>query len=158
MRFTKHTGLKITPFGIHQAATKNRTNECNLNRKSFVSKFVGNVCFSKKPTEGTNLRYQKRRRRGSHIFMARTKNDKRALAEKSRKKRNSVSQYPFHFFEKNHHMKSLEGRFQKSLQTAIKGTEHTVTTDTGKTFTGILFRVLLHSRKKEKQHRRSETQ
>ena len=29
----------------------------------------------------------------------------------------------------------MEGRFQKNIQTAAKGTEHTVTTDTGKQFT-----------------------
>ena len=34
--------------------------------------------------------------------------------------------------KKNLNKKSLEGRFQKHLQTAVKGTEHTVTTDTGK--------------------------
>ena len=64
--------------------------------------------------------------------MARTKAEEKAQAEKSPKKKNSVSNYPFKFFEKNHNKKSLEGRFQKHLQTAVKGTEHTVTTDTGK--------------------------
>ena len=34
--------------------------------------------------------------------------------------------------KKNHDKKSLEGRFQKHLQTVVKGTELTVTTDTGK--------------------------
>ena len=43
-----------------------------------------------------------------------------------------VGKYPFHFFEKNHNKKSLEGRFQKYIQTAVNGTEHIVTTDTGK--------------------------
>ena len=33
---------------------------------------------------------------------------------------------------KKHIKKSLEVRFQKNIQTAIYGTEHTVTTDTGK--------------------------
>ena len=48
------------------------------------------------------------------------------------KKKNLVGIYRFQFFEKNHNKKSLEGRFQKKLQTAVSGTEHTVTTDTGK--------------------------
>ena len=38
----------------------------------------------------------------------------------------------FNSSKKNHNKKSLEGRFQRKLQTAISGTEHTVTTDTGK--------------------------
>ena len=66
--------------------------------------------------------------------MARTKTEEKALTEKSPKKKNSVGIYPFQFFEKNHNKKSLEGRLQKKLQTAISGTEHTVTTDTGKVF------------------------
>ena len=54
------------------------------------------------------------------------------MTEKSPKKKNSVGKYPFQFFERNHNRKSLEGRFQRKLQTAVSGTEHTVTTDTGK--------------------------
>ena len=64
--------------------------------------------------------------------MARTKAEEKAQAEKSPKKKNSVINYPFNIFENNHNEKSLEGRLQKHLQTAVKGTEHTVTTDTGK--------------------------
>ena len=52
--------------------------------------------------------------------------------EKSPKKKNSVGKNPFQFFETNHNRKSLEGRFQRQLQTAVSGTGHTVTTDTGK--------------------------
>ena len=63
--------------------------------------------------------------------MARTKSEEKALAEKFPKKKNLVGTYPFQF-EKNHNKKSLEGRFQTKLQTAVNGTEHTVTTDTGK--------------------------
>ena len=38
----------------------------------------------------------------------------------------------FNSSKKNHNRKSLEGRFQRKLQTAVSGTGHTVTTDTGK--------------------------
>ena len=38
----------------------------------------------------------------------------------------------FNSSKKNHIKKSLEGRFQRKLQTAVSCTEHTVTTDTGK--------------------------
>ena len=68
----------------------------------------------------------------NHLIMARTKTKEKAMTEKSPKKINSVGKYPFQFFEKNHNKKSLEGRFQRKLQTAVSGTEHTVTTDTGK--------------------------
>ena len=61
------------------------------------------------------------------------------MNEKSLKTKNSVSEYPFNFFETNHNRKSLEGRFEKKLQTAISGTEHTVTTVTGK----VLHRKLI---------------
>ena len=69
----------------------------------------------------------------SHIVMARTKGEEKQTAEgtKSPKKKNSVS-YPFQFVEKNHNKKSLEGKFQNKIQTAISGTENTVKTDTGK--------------------------
>ena len=38
----------------------------------------------------------------------------------------------FNSLKKNHNKKSLEGRFQRKQQTAVSGTEHTVTFDTGK--------------------------
>ena len=64
--------------------------------------------------------------------MARTKTEEKALTEISPKKKSSVGRYPFRFFEKNHNKKSLEGRFQENIQTAINGKEHAVTTDNGK--------------------------
>ena len=65
--------------------------------------------------------------------MAKTKAEEKQANEgpKSPKKKSSV-RYPFQFVEKNHNKKSLEGRFQKKIQTAIDGTENTVKTDTGK--------------------------
>ena len=69
----------------------------------------------------------------NHIVMARTKTEEKHLADgpKSPKKKNSV-RYPFHFVEKNYNKKSLEGKFQNKIQTAISGTESTIKTDTGK--------------------------
>ena len=51
--------------------------------------------------------------------------------QKSPKKKNSV-RHPFKFVEKNNNKKSLEGRFQNKIQTAVSGTESTIKTDTGK--------------------------
>ena len=47
-------------------------------------------------------------------------------------KKNKVSEYPFKFVEKNHNKKSFDGRFQKKIQTAVSGTDHTVTIESGK--------------------------
>ena len=54
------------------------------------------------------------------------------MKEKSPKKKSSVSVYSFKFFEKKQ-KKSLEGRFQKKMESAVSGTELTVSTETGKT-------------------------
>ena len=68
----------------------------------------------------------------NHMVMARTTTEERQANEgqKSPKKKNSVS-YPFKFVEKNHNKKSLAGRFQKKIQTAIDGSKNTAKTDTG---------------------------
>ena len=66
----------------------------------------------------------------NHIIMARNKTEERNLEKdgpKSPEKKNLVS-YPFKFREKNHNKKSLDGKFQKNIQTAISGTENTVKT------------------------------
>ena len=63
--------------------------------------------------------------------MAKTKAEEKAV-DKQPKKKNSVSEFPFKFVEKNYNRKSLEGKFQTKIQTAISGTEHTITTDCGK--------------------------
>ena len=69
----------------------------------------------------------------NHIIMAKTKTEERHQneAQKSPKKKNSV-RYPFYFVEKNYNKKSLEGKFQNKIQTAVSGTESTVKTDTEK--------------------------
>ena len=92
----------------------------------------------------------------NHIVMAKTKTEEKQSGEnaKSPKKKNSV-RYPFSLVEKNHNKKSLEGRFQNKIQTAISGTENTVKTDTGKVInrkfiSGLLFQT-------EKKTRRVST-
>ena len=47
------------------------------------------------------------------------------------KKRPSVREYHFKFVDKNYNRKSLEGKFEKKIQTAVSGTEHNVNTETG---------------------------
>ena len=67
----------------------------------------------------------------NYLVMAKTKAEEKAV-DKQPKKKSSVSEFPFKFVEKNYNRKSLEGKFQTKIQTAISGTEHTVTTDCGK--------------------------
>ena len=75
----------------------------------------------------------------NYLVMARTKSDEKAMTQKSPKKKCSVSKYPFKFFENNHNTKSLDGKFQRKLQTAKSRTEHTVTTETGKNNTPKIY-------------------
>ena len=77
----------------------------------------------------------------NHIIMAKTKNEEKQMDEnvKSPEKKNSV-RCPFSFVEKKYYTKSLEGRFQTKIQTAIGGTESTVKTDTAKHLTENSFR------------------
>ena len=134
MRFTIHRGMKITPFDLHHGR-KPRTELTNLNKngRSFLSNWSElPVLAGDTPKIPSYVTKNGDGEVSNHIFMARTKSEEKALAEKSPKKRNSVGIYPFQFFEKNHNNKSMEGRFQKILQTAVNGTEHPVTTDTGK--------------------------
>ena len=76
----------------------------------------------------------------NHIMRARTKTEEKKPTEglESPKKINSV-RYPFYFAEKNYSKKSLEGKFQNKLQTAVSMAKSTVKTDTGK----ILNRIFI---------------
>ena len=134
MRFTIHTGMKITPFELHHGR-KPRTELTNIIKdgRSFLSNWSElPVLANERPKIPIYITRNGDREVSNHIVMARTKTEEKTLTEKSPKKKNSVGINPFQFFEKNHSKKSLEGRFQKKLQTAVSGTEHTVTTDTGK--------------------------
>ena len=133
MRFTIHTGLKITPFELYHCR-KPRTEFTNVIR---TGSFLFNrsemfISAKNRPKIPIYLFRKGDRELSNHIVMASTKMEEKALAENSPKKRSSVSNYPFQFSEKTNNKKPLEGRFQKNLQMAVKGTEHTETTDTGK--------------------------
>ena len=124
MRFTIHTGLKLTPFELHHG--KPRTELTNLVKdgKSFLSDWteLSVSAEKKRDDEGDVTNY---------LVMAKTMAEEKAV-DKQPKKKNSVSKYHFKLVEKNYDKKSLEGKFQKKIQTAISGTEHTVTTESGK--------------------------
>ena len=132
MRFTIHTGIKLTPFELHHGR-KPRTELTNLVKdgKSFLSDWTELSVSAEKKTKIPI--YVSRNEEGdvtNYLVMAKTKTEEKAVDKP--KKKNSVSEYPFNFVEQNHNRKSLEGRFQKKIQTAVSGTEHTVTTESGK--------------------------
>ena len=137
MRFTIHAGLKKTPFELHHG-TKSRTELTIIVKdgKTFLSDW-SELSISA-PTSPKIPIYAGRDGESditNHIIMARNETEERNLEKdgpKSPKKKNTVS-YPFIFREKNHNKKSLEGKCQKKIQTAISGTENTVKTDTKKT-------------------------
>ena len=135
MRFTIHTGLKRTPFELHHGR-KPRTELTNIVKdgKTYLSDWSEmSISAPNKPKIPIYVGRDADGEITNHIIMAKTKAEEKQANEgpKSPKKKNSVS-YPFKFVEKNHNKKSLEGRFQKKIQTAIDGTENTVKTDTGK--------------------------
>ena len=135
MRLTVHTGLKKTPFELHHGG-KPRTELTNIVKdgKTFLSDW-SELSISA-PVRPKIPIYVGRDGEGeitNHIIMARNKTEEKNLAEgpNSPEKKNLVS-YLFKLREKNHNKKSLEGKFQKKIQTAISGNENTVKTDTGK--------------------------
>ena len=132
MRFTIHTGLKLTQFELHHGR-KPRPELTNLIKdgKSFLSDWTElSVSAEKKPKIPIYVSRSEEGDVTNYLVMAKTKTEEKAVDKP--KKKNSVSEYPFNFVEMNHNRKSLEGRFQKKIQTAVSGTEHTVTTESGK--------------------------
>ena len=103
MRFTIHTGLKLTPFELHHGR-KPRTELTNIVRdgKSYLSDWSElSVSASNKPKTPCYVGRDADGDITNHIVMARTKTEEKHLADgpKSPKKKNSV-RYPFHFVEK----------------------------------------------------------
>ena len=135
MRFTIHTGLKRTPFELHHGR-KSKTELTNIIKdgKTYLSDWSEiSISAPNKPKIPIYVGRDADGEITNHIIMAKTKAEEKQANEgpKSPKKKNSVS-YPFSFVEKNYNKKSLEGKFQNKIQTAIDGTENTVKTNTGK--------------------------
>ena len=133
LQFTIHTGLKRTPFELHHGR-KPRTELTNIVKdgKTYLSDWSEmSISAPNKPKIPIYVGRDADGEITNHIIMAKTNAEEKQANEgpKSPKKKSSVS-YPFKFVEKNHNKKSLAGRFQKKIQTAIDGTENTVKTDT----------------------------
>ena len=109
MRFTIHTGLKLTPFELHHGR-KPRTELTNIVKdgNSYLSDWSElSVSASNKPKIPIDVGRNADGDITNHIVMARTKTEKKHLTDgpKSPKTKNSV-RYPFHFVEKNYNKKS----------------------------------------------------
>ena len=117
MRFTIHTGLKLTPFELHHGR-KPRTELTKIIKdgKTFLSNWSEmNISALSRPEIPIYVGRESDGEITNHIIMARNKTEEKQLNEgpKSPEKKNSV-RYPFYFFEKNYNKKSVEGRFQKN--------------------------------------------
>ena len=120
MRFTIHTGLKLTPFELHHGR-KPRTELPNLVKdgKSFLSDWTkSSVSAERKPKIPIYVSRDKEGHVTNYLVMAKIKAEGKAV-DKQPKKKNSVSEYPFKIVEKNYNRKSLEGKFQKKVQNAV---------------------------------------
>ena len=66
--------------------------------------------------------------------------------------RKASVRYPFKFVEKNHNKESSEEKFQKTIETAIDGTEYTVKTDTGNMIhRNFISRLLFQTEKRNRK-------
>ena len=111
-----------------------RTEVTNLVKdgKSFLSDWTElSVSAEKNPKIPINVSRDEEGEVTNYLVMAETKAKEKAM-DKQPKMKNSVSKYPFIFAEKNYNRKSLERKFQKKIQTAVSGTDHTVTTESEK--------------------------
>ena len=141
VRFTIHTGLKVSPFELHHGRkpTTELTKIIKRN-KSYLSdwttlsilvppKYIPIYVARNKKSEATD-----------HIIMA--KNTKTPCCASHRlPKRRPVKpvsenfQYPYTFFEKRKLGKLLEAKYKEQRRIAIDGTKHTVRTADKKFFT-----------------------
>ena len=154
MHFTKHTGLKITPFELHHGRTP-RTELTNIvkNGKTYLPSCTEmTVSAPERPKFPIYVGRDAEGEITNHIIMAKTKNEEKQTGENVKSPKKTSVRYPLSFVEKNYNKKSLEGRFQNKIQTAISGTESTVKTDTTKiitrkNFSGPLFQTERKTRK-----------
>ena len=116
MRFTIHTGLKITPFELHHGR-KPRTEFINIVKdgKTYLSNWSEMPISA--PTRPKIPIYVGRDADGeitNHMVMAKTKAEEKQLTENQKppKKKNSV-RYPFKFVEKNLQQKIIRREIPK---------------------------------------------
>ena len=119
MRFTIHTGQKITPFEL-QDGGKPRSELTTIIKdgKTFLSNWSEmNISAPSRPKLPIFMGRDADGEIRNHIIMARNKTEERQLNEgpTSPKKKNS-GRYPFYFVEKNYNKQSLEGKFKRKYK------------------------------------------
>ena len=101
MRFTIHTGLKLTQFELHHGRKpSNELTNLVKDGKSFISDWT-DLSFSAEKKPKIPI-YVPRNEDGdvtNYLEMAKTKTEEKAV---NKSKKNSVSEYPFKIVEKNH--------------------------------------------------------
>ena len=100
MRFTTHTGLKLTPFELH-LGRKPRTELANLTKdgKSYLSDWSeSSVAAEKKPKILIYVARDKEGEVSNYLVMAETKTEE-AAAETLPGKKSPVSKFPFEIVE-----------------------------------------------------------
>ena len=130
LRFTKHSETKKTPFEAHFGrATKTKL----FNLKNAIS--VDSKDLSAHITRNTTGEIT------DHLVMSKKmtvepKFRREMTFSQTEKPTNTVStnkfNYPFKFYEKNYKKNSLDSKIKNKIQTAVSGTEQTITTDKNK--------------------------
>ena len=133
-RFTKHTGLKPTPFALHHARNP-RTELTKMIEDGVVLLWLNflfpNFLFQRGRKAKISFLYGARwGRRHTSVSSWWQKRKPRNTRYRYNRKKTLVSQYLFKFVEKNYE-KFLEGKFQQKIQTTVNRSGHTVTTESG---------------------------
>ena len=144
-----------SPFEVHHGR-KPRTEVSNIVKdgKTYLSDWSEiSISAPSKPKIPIYVDHDADGEVTNHMVMAKTKTEEKQANEGQKSPKNKTSvRYPLKFVEKSHNKKSIEGKFQKQIQSAIDGTENTVKTDTGKIthqkfISGPLFQTEKRSRK-----------
>ena len=116
IRTTPHTRLKKSAFELHFGREPNTELSNMLNLKEIKKLTNNNSVLAKSETLQV------------HTFSGEGGSSDQLPTKQKRKSTKTVSKYPFQFFERKNTKSKFESPFSDQLQTAVKGTDHTVTT------------------------------
>ena len=116
MRTTLLTRLKKSAFELHFGREPN-TELSNMLKLNEFKKLTNNYSFSAQPETLQVHTFGREGGSSDHLPM-----------KQKRKSTKKVSKYPFQFFERQNTKTKIESPFSDQLQTAVKGTNHIVTT------------------------------
>ena len=119
MRTTPHTRLRKSAFELHFGREPNT--EWGNMLKLDKTKLITNNSISARPDTLQVYTFSGEGGSSDHLPM-----------KQKRKGAKTVSKYPFQFFERKNQKGKFESPYSEHLQTAVTGTEHTVTTSDNK--------------------------